>query len=123
MATVLRAATSAAADGDGSEACAHLTPRGLRQVETLLQGRPEVRARECPAAVEEVTAQLPATAVDALRAPVISEVRVDGERATVNVEPPADLKELALAAGFTDVVAEVQLVKLDGRWKIDGGRL
>jgi hypothetical protein len=115
--TVLRTQLAAVAEGDGEAACSHLTPRGRRQVEARL--RSEVRARDCAGAVAEAARDLPAPALDALNAPVISNVHAAGARAEASVEPPGDLKELALAAGFTDVVVEVRLVRSRGRWLVD----
>ena len=114
---------TAAAAGDGATACSHLSPRGIDQVERLLRDRPEVQATTCAAAVAELAGELPEAALGALREPVVTNVRVEGTRASAQVEPPADLKELALAAGFRDVVAEVRLVQPARRWKVDGGRL
>jgi hypothetical protein len=118
-AAVLRAQAAAVAAGDGDEACSFFSPRGRAELEATASRRPELQATGCAAVVEEIAGQLPAVAIDALTAPVISSVRVRGRRADATVEPPADLKELALAAGFTDVVADVRLVKLGGDWKVD----
>ena len=117
--TVLRAQLAAVGEGDGAAACSHFTPRGRRQVEERLRQEPDLRAHDCEGAVAEVARQLPAAAIDALIAPVITKVRTTGARCVANVEPPADLKELALAAGFSDVVVEVRLGKLRGRWLVD----
>jgi hypothetical protein len=117
---VLASQAAAIADGDGQEACSHFSERGRRRFEAEVRARPELRVRGCERGVEEIAKRLPGAAIDALNAPVISEVRVRAPRASAMVEPPADLKELALAAGFRDVQFEVPLVKLSGRWKVDG---
>jgi hypothetical protein len=117
--TVLRTQLAAVAEGDGEEACSHLTPRGRRQVEERLRRSGQVDATDCEGGVEEISTELPAAAIDALNNPVITGVRVRGTTADANVEPPADLKELAMAAGFTDVVVETRLVKAGGRWQVD----
>jgi hypothetical protein len=64
--------------------------------------------------------RLPPVALGALRTPSIYDVRIEGARASAAVEPPPDVKQLAMAAGVTyPLSAEVRLVHAGGRWLID----
>jgi hypothetical protein len=114
--------TNAVADGDGATACAKLTPRGKERLRRVAKARLEASGPSCAETVERAAAKLPGPAVDALSAPSISNVRAQANRATATIEPPGDLKELALAGGITDVSAEVQLVNRAGAWKLDDFR-
>jgi hypothetical protein len=119
VAEAIRAFTGAVAVGDGAKACARLTERGRERLRRVAKAELGASGRDCAETVEVSAAKLPGPARDALSAPAISNVRARAERASATIEPPGDLKELALAAGSTDVSAEVQLVRRGGEWRLD----
>jgi hypothetical protein len=119
IADSILAFTNAVADGDGAKACAKLTERGQKRLQRVAKAELGTRSESCVEAIEKSASELPGPALDALRSPAISEIRAEGDSATATIEPPADLKELALAAGRTDVTAEVQLVRRRGEWRLD----
>ena len=111
--TTIREAAGAVADGNGREACSKATEHGRRRVGELLGG-------DCVQEIDRLPDRVPAIVLGALRDPVISDVRIDGERARARVEPPPDVKALARAAGTRyPLAAQVRLVRAGDRWLID----
>jgi hypothetical protein len=122
VADAILAFTNAVADGDGANACEKLTERGQERLKRVAKAQLGTTGESCAEAVEAAAAKLPGPALDALRAPAITEIRAGGANARATIEPPGDLKELALAAGMADVSAEVRLAKRAGAWKLDDFR-
>jgi hypothetical protein len=124
VAAVIREQSAAIARGDGERACGYFSERVVKEIDGILARRsPELRP-VCADALGEVAGRLPRRAVGALRRPVLTEVRVRGDRATVTVEPPPELLALARQVGREDLVGGgTPLRKIGGRWKVDALKL
>ena len=103
VADTIQSYLKAFTEGDGEKACGFLSEDTRRafvaQVGTLL------RTNDCGRALEQVRKGVRRQALDALKEARVSNVKVDGERATATVE----------ARGRS---SRTELAKTEGDWKI-----
>ena len=124
MAAVIREQSAAVAAGDGVKACSYFSPRVVLEIDTLLARRsPEIPV-VCADALAEVAGRLPESVLAQLRRPLLVSVKVEGDRATVVVDAPDEVRRLAEQAGRPDAVGGgTPLRKIGGRWKVDALKL
>ena len=92
------------ADRDGDKACGYLTDTARKQIEAIADS---LDADGCPGVMEKLTEQASADDRNQLKDIKVTSVKIDGDRATVQVE----------AAGEKGDPSTV--VKQGGDWKID----
>jgi hypothetical protein len=101
---VITSYASAVADRDGDKACGYLTDTARKQIEAIADS---IDAEGCAGVMEKLTEQASKDDRDQLKDLKVTSVKVEGDRATVQVE----------AAGEKGDPSTV--VKQDGDWKID----
>jgi hypothetical protein len=101
---VITSYAAAVADRDGDKACGYLTDTARQQIEAVADS---LDADGCAGVMEKLTEQASSDDRDQLKDIKVTSVKIDGDRATVQVE----------AAGEKGDPSTV--VKQDGDWKID----